>query len=160
MAFGYGTRIETGPGIVRPIETLAVGDAVLAASLRAGQLEWTERTVEFSNGVPPGNQTMMVVLSWDVGEEQLVVTRDQPFLLAGGTITRAERLAPGDQLVRADGKPAVLRQVALGNFLGGIHDIATSRRFDGIDNHLISATGIVAGDYALQIGDPSGAARP
>jgi len=160
MAFAYGTQIATGPGTARPIETFAVDDPVLAASLRAGQLEWTERTVEFSNGVPPGKQAMMVRLVWGDGDDELVVTPDQLFLLAGGLLGPADRLLAGDQLIRADGEPAVLRAIEVGEWLGGIHDIATSLRFEGIDNHLISAMGIVAADFTLEIGHPSGATQP
>ena len=69
-----------------------------------------------------------------------------------GTMTRALKLMPGDQLMSADGSPDTVTSVAVGSYAKSIHHISTSSGpATGVDGHLIIVNGIVAGDFALQV---------
>ncbi|MEA3062806.1 MAG: hypothetical protein QOJ94_2587 [Sphingomonadales bacterium] len=162
MSFAFGTAIESPDG-PRAIEDYAVGDRVMAASEDGSSWAWAPREVAFSSGTGPGGgQSEMVYLRFGDGVE-LVVTPDQPLLVAGGKLQTADRLVPGaDSLVAADGRLLPIAQVSLGQFDGGVHAIATaiggaSLDWDGsLDGHLLNAVGAICGDFILQIrqGDP------
>jgi hypothetical protein len=161
MSFAFGTAVES-PGGPRAIEDYAVGDRVMAASEDGGSWAWAAREVAFSSGTGPGGGHTMVWLSFGDGAG-LIVTQDQPMLVAGGKLQTADRLAPGaDSLVAADGRLLTIAQVSLGQFDGGVHAIATaiggaSLDWDGsLDGHLLEAAGAICGDFILQIrqGDP------
>jgi hypothetical protein len=92
----------------------------------------------------------MVYIGHDLGD--MICTPDQVFMLASGKLMTANKLAPGDKLVDKDGKAVVLHTVSIGDYKGGVHHIGTAGRFqDGVDGHLILASGVVAGDYMLQM---------
>ena len=65
---------------------------------------------------------------------------------------------PGiDELVRADGVAVHIVSLQVGKFEKGVHHIATSNKpATSVDDHLILANGIVAGDYSLQLSLASG----
>jgi hypothetical protein len=162
MCFALNTPIESPKG-PRPIEDYFVGDPVVAASAAGdGSWSWATYAVEFSSGTGPGrDQPAMVYIHF--GEEGvLIVTPDQPLLIGGGMLKRADQLVPGtDSLVAAGGGTVPIEQVSVGSFAGGIHDIATgissSLEWDGsLDGHLLNAAGVICGDFVLQIrqGDP------
>ncbi len=154
MCFAYGTSVQLPDGS-RAIERLEIGDPVLAASARDGGWAWQLETVRFSEGAGPGGAGMrqtMVSLGFGEGA-RLIVTPDQPMLLASGLLRRADRLTPGrDRLVASGGDAIDLLEVSLSLFGGGIHSIATS--FDparSLDRHLLACAGVICGDYALQL---------
>jgi hypothetical protein len=103
----------------------------------------------------------MVFIHFGAGGS-LIVTPDQPMLIAGGKLQTADRLVPGiDTLVAADGGALPILATSIGQFDGGIQDIATgigaSLDWDGgLDGHLLNCAGAICGDFVLQIrhGDP------
>lgn len=154
MGFANDTAIGT-PGRDRPIQSIAVGDQVLAGWPADGQalprLSWKPALVSFSQGVPPGQPNTMIFLRFASGN--LVCTPDQILMLANGKLKRADQLVPGDDaLVGKDGQAITLQAIRLGTFTGGDHALATSDTFDGsIGGHLIQAGGVVVGDFMLQM---------
>jgi hypothetical protein len=152
------TPVAVPEGEARPIQTLEVGDEVLAAGT---DLDWTRYKVEFSGGIPPGpeGETMLsVYYQLPEGVGALVVKTDHVFRLADGNLKRAEFIVPGkDRLSSADGEAVPVLSVEAGDWHGGVRHIATT---DGpatsVDGHLLNAQGIVTGDWALQIADLEG----
>lgn len=147
------------PAGFRAIEDFAIGDEVLAAAKSGGGWSWTPQTVQFSSGSPAsagmgGNLMLSVVYG---GEQVLIATANELFLLPDGKLKRADQLVPGtDSLVGEDGSSVAIDRILTGNYTGGVHHIATQvvsyRDFNGsIDNHLINANGVVVGDYLLQM---------
>jgi hypothetical protein len=161
MCFAFETPVESPKG-PRPIQDYVVGDPVLAASAANGGWAWAPHIVEFSSGTGGGGEQIMVFILFGEGGK-LIVSVDQPLLLAGGKLQTANRLVPGrDSLTAADGSALAIEQVSIGTFTGGIHDIATgigpaSLDWDGsLDGHLLNCAGAICGDFILQIrhGDP------
>jgi len=151
----WGTKIATPDGD-KEVQTFVVGDAVLAAG---SDLKWRPYAVEWSDGVPPGQNygkpMMTVYFQLDGKIGSLIVTSDQVFLLSNGLLSRTELLVPGkDQLVSATGVAVPIISIEGGYFYGGVHHIATSETVaTSADGHLLNARGIVVGDWALQIAD-------
>ncbi len=85
--------------------------------------------------------------------DEIIVTADQPFLLSTKKIKQADHLTPGDKLVSATGEAAEIVEIAEGEFRGGVNDIAIT--LDGA-GHFIIASGIVCGDFTMQIHLPAG----
>jgi len=144
MAFAYGTSITT-PNGTTSIEQLTQGDTVSA---------WTPdgvvpKEVIFSSGTPGGFPASGIFFL-EFGEGSLIVTRDQPFVLAGNKVKKTNQLKPGDQLLKADGQTLMLEMISTGQWDRGLHGFA-------IDNsgrsgtHLIIANGIVCGDYVMEM---------
>lgn len=153
--FANGTRIGIPSG-QKVIEQFNIGDKVLTASLKPGggaSMNWAPATVKFSSGTgPDGHQSAMIYLHFgDNGT--IVVTPDHLFLRPDGKLVRADRLVPGrDQLVSAEGAPVDIHEVAVGEYHGGVHHIATDIAYNGtLDGHLLLSEGIVSGDFILQM---------
>ena len=153
MAFMNGTLVNTPHGL-RPIEQIETGASVNVASLGASGADpvWTAQRVQFSNGTADGPGTTRMVLV-HFGDHQIACSPDQPFLVADGTLKRAERLIPGvDRLIEADGTHVTIGEVQWGEFSQGVHAIAPAGDYAGtLDGHLIEAGGVVCGDFVLQM---------
>lgn len=153
--FANGTAIATPNGEVA-IATLVAGDEVLAGSMHGGAVQFAPATVQFSQGTGSGGkQPAMVYIVYGPDNRAMVATPDQPFLLADGRFVTGSRLVPGQQLLGTDGTPRQVTTVSLGSYTGGVHHIATSNAWEGTtDGHLISAGGVVVGDFVLQLHFP------
>ncbi|MBD1386003.1 hypothetical protein IDJ75_11985 [Mucilaginibacter rigui] len=144
MAFAYGTSITT-PNGTTPIEQLTQGNIVSA---------WTPdgtvpKAVIFSDGTP-GGFPVNGLFFLEFGEGSLIVTRDQPFVLADNTVKKTTQLRPGDQLLKADGQTVMLQMISTGQWDRGLHGIAIDSPGQS-GNHLIIADGIVCGDYVMEM---------
>lgn len=155
MGFAYNTRIAIPSGGEVPIQLLAVGDPVLAATLRPGEAPlWEPLEVEFSDGIGPGRPVTMVSIVFTDGGLSLVCGPDQLLVGADGRLVPADAFAAGDALMRPDGGRRVIAALGLGRFNGGLHDVATSRDRDrdrSPDGHLLAADGVIAADQFLQL---------
>jgi hypothetical protein len=135
---------------------IEIGDKVRAA-LDGRLSQWAERPVQFSAGIGADPARPMIEIRFgdaaDAGT--ILATRNQLFLMPGGVLKRAARLAAGrDVLVRADGATAPIVAMEATKALRGVHQIATSRDpATDLGGHLIVVNGIVCGDYALQLSD-------
>ncbi|MFE2865913.1 hypothetical protein [Embleya sp. NPDC059259] len=154
----YGTPIATPEGD-RAIESIARSEQVLAGSLSGdGVLSWRPTVVTFSDGSEGGTNHTTVHLTFGadagVGGE-LVCSADQPVLVRTGGRPRwvqASRIHVDDTVVTADGAAIPVRSVAVGAYTGGVHHIGTDEPSDeSTDGHLLTASGIVVGDYYLQL---------
>ena len=157
MCLANDTFIATHEGD-KPIYTIYVGEKVLVASvgLTSGktQINWSTATVNFSSeNCPSGHQPLMVyIFLRGKNTYELICNMDQPFLLANGKYTTAEKLQPGKQLVDKDGNPVRIEMISIGSYSGGIHHISTDIPWErNPDGHLLLAGGVVAGDYTLQL---------
>jgi hypothetical protein len=151
--FAWGTRVAVAGGQTREIQEVGVGETILTGSLdlSAGiQLEWTERTVVFSDGTSPTPEQIVILVRY--GEQgEITVTADQPFLLANGTLKRADRLTLEDRLVDEAGQEVELKAVWLGKLDVGLHNIAADTEGTTLDGHLIAVNGVVAGDHTVRV---------
>ncbi|SHG30194.1 hypothetical protein [Flavobacterium defluvii] len=156
--FAYNTLVATPDG-EKIIQYLNKGDEVLAFSAKqeSGKLKLESFTakINFSSGTGDyGHQPAMAYLS--IGEpylqKNIICTTDQVYLLSNGKYTTAGKLRPGLQLVEKDGNPIDITMVSIGNYRGGVHNIATDAPINNNpDGHLIVSNGVIAGDYVLQI---------
>jgi hypothetical protein len=163
--FAYGTPIAVEDERQRAIESLAVGDSVLAGWLpgTGGAPAWKSISLAFSQGVPDETDQVTVYLAYGPAEDtrDLICSSDQPLMLADGKLTRANRLVRGDQLMQVDGTPAEVQTIGIGSYTGGVHHIGTAMPIEHegeyvlLDGHLIGAGGLVAGDYYLQLYFPA-----
>ncbi|WP_338551343.1 Hint domain-containing protein [Paenibacillus sp. KS-LC4] len=154
--FAHGTQIGTPEGHTA-IEKFSVGDKVITASLQQSeqglQLEWKKAKVNFSNGTgPQSHQPAMVYIRFG-GHGSIVVTPDHLFLMPSGKLKRADRLVPGrDLLISYNATEVQIDEISIGEYVGGVHHIATDASFDGrLDGHLLLSEGLVSGDFNLQI---------
>lgn len=152
--FAKATPIGLPEGERVAIGDIIVGDVVLAGSPGAGKVEWAPATVAFSQGTEEGRQAAMVFIVYGEGDE-LITTAEQPLMLADGKLTTAARLAPGQELMGVDGDALPVQLVSIGGYQGGVHHISTDTKWVGsVDDHLIQANGVVAGDFTLQVHFP------
>ncbi|MDA0631861.1 hypothetical protein OUY22_00390 [Nonomuraea sp. MCN248] len=145
----FGTPVQTGDGSFQAIEKFRVGDTVLACG---PSLSWRPVRVEFSNGTPGvavQRYTVLVVYK----DTSIAVTSDHLFLMSDRKLKRADRLAPGDELLDIQGGPVPVKSVHIGNMHAGFHHIATSVGDPGpsLDDHLINTNGVISADYAQQL---------
>jgi hypothetical protein len=132
---------------------VAVGSEVRTASLDTeGKPEWTTAPVTFSAGVASLARSDMVRISHGEEPVDMVSNPDRVFALASGKLVRAAQLTPEDTLMGEDGSPVKINRVAVGDYKGGIHQIAAGDAWNGsADGHLLLASGVVTGDFTLQI---------
>lgn len=98
--FGAGTPVATPEG-ERPIETIAVGDLVLARDPETGATE-PHRVAQVI--ITNDREVLDLGLEHADGSvEVLVVTPEHPFFREGLGFVAAESLNPGDAIVTADG---------------------------------------------------------
>ncbi len=98
--FPAGTEVMTPDGL-RPIESLAPGDLVLAMNENTGTLEWRPVEAVIVRLDRPVLTLELLDESWQVDE--LRVTPDHPVWKQGAGWVDAEQLRAGDRLLSADG---------------------------------------------------------
>jgi hypothetical protein len=145
------------PDGFRPIEVIAVGDPVLAASRREGKLSWASTPVTFSQGTLGGFPRQMLYIGYGNDFRTLIAEFDVLLMLRDGQLARAKRLIPGaDALLDENGDPVPIHSISVGNYLGGEHAIAThfdpAGARDNPDGHLLLINGVIVGDFSLQVG--------
>ncbi|MDI1318577.1 MAG: polymorphic toxin-type HINT domain-containing protein, partial [bacterium] len=111
--FGPGTLIAT-PGGPRAIETLQLGDTVLAPQAD-GRLVPTAVAGVYLNFSP------LLVLHTADGE--LRTTDEHPLLTPAGDFLPARELGAGARLMRADGRPAAIESVTRGAEAGPVYTL-------------------------------------
>jgi hypothetical protein len=159
--FANGTLITVPEGKTKAIETLGIGEMIVTSKVsgKRGKLkfDWKPAKVSFSNGTGP-KSTEPVMIYIEFGDtNHLIVTPDHLFLMSNGKLKRADKLAPAkDDLVLSDGTTTHINKITIGQYVGGVHHIATTvedlAHFKGtVDDHLLVAAGVVTGDYLLQM---------
>lgn len=153
----FGTPVQITEAEYEAIEKIAVGDSVYACGK---DLVWQKHNVEFSQGTTVASRQPYTVLVIYL-DRFLAITSDHVFLMADGTLKRADRLIVGEQLVSPEGKPVEIQAVHIGDYTAGFHHIATVKAIPDADlnGHLLNTNGVVSGDYMLQISVRSGELR-
>ncbi len=150
-SFAYGGRVQIEDGI-KLIENIQVGDevSVLENGSTPDSISFSEERVAFSTGTGPHTHMAgMIYLSYGDEGAELVVTPDQVFLTAKQRLVRANKLTIVDQLLSKDGKPIQIRQIAFGEYDGGVHHIATES--DTTFGNFLIIGGVWVGSYKIEI---------
>jgi hypothetical protein len=146
----------------KPANVFSVQDSVLVAD-GPDLKSWSQKVVQFSSGTGDQGPTKLRVIHFgnkidgaDVnsGHNFLVVTDDKPFLIKDGFVKKASDLIPGeDELIQKDGSTIPIISNEKETINATIHEIATSvSPTTTLAGHLLLLNGVVAGDYALQLG--------
>jgi hypothetical protein len=173
--FAYNTPIEASLGEFVMVQDIVANiDEILAGSYAQGDSapNWQERLVDYSSGINagPGEPELefdyMFYITYQVEDgsqapQSMIVTVDHMFLRPNGKVTPVQYLAPNDKIVSAHGGFADVRFVVPARYKGGLHHIM----FDGfdnktLDNHLLSANGVVTADYSVQLAYSTGNLNP
>jgi len=155
----YGTKVIVPANNpqhyqVMPIEQINPGNRVYALEAEGDDnAVWKSNPVKFSSGVGPGIGSMMMYIRYGTeGQNEIIVTLDHVFLLSDLKLKRADRLTPDDTLINYKGEPVPIRNIMIGQYSGGIHQISTSDTMEKTwEKHLIITGDLVSGDYMLQI---------
>ncbi|MEQ5857163.1 hypothetical protein NFI08_15925 [Halomonas sp. EF61] len=158
--FAWGTRVAVGPDSYKVVESIALNDPLLTTRVKLvdgkPSLHWESRPATFSDGMAPTDNQSAVLVQY--GEEgELVVTPDQPMLMADGTLKSADRLTTDDHLVDRQGAPVKVEACVLGKQRTGFHSLS-AQRFDlkETPGWFLETNGVVAGDHmvlAMQDGE-------
>lgn len=150
-SFAYGSRVQVEDGF-KPIENIQVGNevSVLDNGSAVGTMSLAEERVAFSSGTGPnGHMPHMIYLSYGDEGAELIVTPDQVFLTASQKLITAIKLSLKDQLLSKDGKPVQIRQIAVGEYNGGVHHIANES--DTTFGNFLIVGGVWVGSYKIEI---------
>ncbi|MDN5201285.1 M48 family metalloprotease [Fulvivirgaceae bacterium BMA10] len=158
--FANGTPIMVDANSTKQIQEFVLGDPVWVAEDEHLN-KWVQKEVKFSSGVGDNgiyNAMIKVVYQMPNGLDYILCNRNQPFLTADRKLKVASKLVPGiDELIMYDNTPVPVKDISVGLFKKGMHNIATSiGPSNEIGGHLIAAKGIVCGDYSLQIRNLAG----
>lgn len=156
--FAYGTPIEVEPQLYKLIQSIQVGESVLATGPELSG--WEPRTVTELGGIAPEVQVDFMLTGkfrlHDGEERFLITTADHLFLNAdpaGPTLIAMQSLRPGDEVRQADGGVAKVAFVTWAQFSGGVRHFMLGNYTPGepLDGHLINANGLVTADLAVQL---------
>lgn len=147
-----GSTLAIGGGESKPLNEIAVGDAVQAA-LDLDLETWALVAAKFSAGTGIGAPGIEISLG-GATPRKIVADPDQLFLVAG-RLKRASRLVAGvDALTGHDRAAVPVLALAAVTVETPRHRVATS---DGpateVAGHLVIIDEVIGGDYALQLAD-------
>lgn len=149
---GADTPVATPEGWMRARDVAAHETVVLAAGR---DLDFKPVRVTHAAPAGPGAAEHAVYLKYlvDGQARALVVAREHPFLLHGGTLAAADALRAGDALTGRDGAPAPVLEAGWSGYTGDFHPFATVMEppAPGLDGHLVLTNGVVTGDFAVQV---------
>lgn len=153
--YALNTPIEASKGEFVLIQNINAGDSIMTTGL---DLKWKEgivkeRTGDINTSMVPGLYMVSYDLPGEKEPRQILVTPDHLFLMhTTKTLKKVQHLIPGNKLMTADGKAAIVHFVAHGEYETSIQSINMKEEFNGKDltGHLINANGIVSTDYAVQ----------
>ncbi|TDC94553.1 hypothetical protein [Actinomadura sp. 7K507] len=156
--FAYGTPIEVAPQLYKLVQSIQVGEPVLATGTDLNG--WQPRTVTELGGIAPEVQVDFMLTSkfkLQNGEERfLITTADHLFLNAdpdGPTLIPVQSLRPGDEVRQADGGTARVSFVTWTQFSGGVRHfmLGDYRPGQPLDGHLVNSNGLVTADLSVQL---------
>lgn len=146
------TEIATDRGVVKVQEIKENVTTVLAAGL---DLTWETKLVKQYSVATPGKWIDVVYIHYEQGEQkrEVVVTRDQLFLLKDGKIKPADKLGLRDRLVDRDNQAVPILDLAWGSYNGDFYELATVMEEPpaNLAGHLILSNGVVTPDFAVQV---------
>lgn len=146
------TEISTAAGGVKVQDIKENQTTVLAAGL---DLTWMPKVVTQFSVATPGKWIDVIYLHYQLGgtRHEVVVTRDQLFLLKTGKIKPADKLGLRDELVDRDNQPVPILDLAWGSYNGSFYELSTTMEKPPRDlaGHLILSNGVVTPDFAVQV---------
>jgi hypothetical protein len=147
MAFAANSPV-TVPDGTKPISQVSIGDTVTVFTPNGTQ----PKQITFSSGTGPGERhANMVYIEYSEGHGSLIVTPDQPVMMADHKLKRATNLTPGDKLMGGDGQATMAMRVSMGMYSGGLQSVMTNGAREGSDGHFIIVSGVVCGDFHVEI---------
>lgn len=156
--FAFGTPIEVQPQLYKLIQTINVGDTVLATG--ASVQEWKPVEVTHLGGIAPEVQVDFMMLGQFRTEDgqvrTLIASADHLFLNgdpAGSVLVPFGNLRPGHTVRTADGGAAAVEFTTYIQFAGGVRHIALGIWEPGtpLDGHLLNSNGLVTADLGVQM---------
>jgi hypothetical protein len=147
MAFAANSPV-TVPDGTKPISQFSIGDTVTVFTPNGTE----SKQITFSDGSGPGGRhANMVYIEFNEGNESLIVTTDQPLMMADHKLKRATNLTPGDALMGGNGQAIMAVHIFMGEYSGGLQSVATNGAREGSDGHFIIVSGVVCGDFQVEI---------
>jgi hypothetical protein len=147
MAFAANSPVRVPDG-TKPISQFSIGDTVTVFTPNGTE----PKQITFSDGSGPGGRhANMVYIEFNEGHETLIVTPDQPVMMADQTLKRAINLTPGDALMGGNGQATMAVHIFMGEYSGGLQSVMTNGASEGSDGHLIIVSGVVCGDFQVEI---------
>lgn len=154
----WGTPVEVDDGSFKLIEDIASGDMVRATGVDVSS--WSLKEVTDVGGIAPGVPIDFCYtagfLLGDGTTRLLTSTADHLFLVPDGKLMPIQELRPGDNVVGADGQPAKVEFVSIGQFSGGVRNFslgafeAAEGADDPLAGHLVNTAGLITADLAVQ----------
>ena len=156
--FAYGTPIEIEPDLYKLVQSIKVGETVLATGAELSG--WEPKTVTELGGIAPEVEVdFMLTAKFVLADSEvrfLITTADHLFLNGdpdGPTLIAMQSLRPGDVVRQADGGLATVSFVTWSQFSGGVRHfmLGDYRPGESLDGHLINANGLVTADLSVQL---------
>lgn len=156
--FAYGTPIEVEPGLYKLIQSIGVGEKVLATGPALGG--WAPAEVTHLGGIAPEVQVDFMLLGQfrlANGEIRLLIaSADHLFLNAqpdGATLVPFSALRPGHLVRTADGGEASVVLTSYIEYSGGVRHVALGPYDPAgpLDGHLLNSNGLVTADLSVQL---------
>lgn len=135
----------------KAIQDIKAGESILALQADG---TWKSSPVVWSDGLgsatKPFPYAIYVVLATGT---TLIVTPDHVFYMPDGSLKRADRLAPTDELALAQGlRPVKITALISGVYYGPMWNVIVEKDENPTSpfGHLINTAGVVSADWALQ----------
>ncbi|WP_051208362.1 colicin E5-related ribonuclease [Saccharospirillum impatiens] len=109
-SFAEGTLVATPSGMA-PIESLTIGDQILARSESGEEMDYKRVSDAYSHEHTDG--MTLTVSHWDGTTETLTTTQEHPFYVEEIGFVPAGELVTGQQVATADGMPVTIDTVDL-----------------------------------------------
>lgn len=128
------------------------GDTVLVYDLdlgfKPGEVSFTSGLTRHESAGP------LRYIAFEYGSEtrKLVVTPEQMFLMRSGKLKAAQQLVAGDELQRADGGSARVKDARAYEEEANVYHIGIANSgAEGLDRRLINLNGVICGDFSVQV---------
>ena len=109
-SFAEGTLVATPTGMA-PIESLTIGDQILARSESSEEMDYKQISDAYSHEHTDG--MTLTVVHWDGTTETLTTTQEHPFYVEEIGFVPAGELEAGQQIATAEGIPVTIVSVDL-----------------------------------------------
>jgi hypothetical protein len=162
--FAFGTPIEVQPDLYKLIQSIRIGDTVLATDPAVSG--WKEVAVTNLGGIAPEVEVDFMLLGQfrlEEGSElrTLIASADHLFLNgdpSGATLIPFANLRPGMQVRTSTGGVATVVLTSYIQFSGGVRHIMLGpwSPDEPLDGHLLNSNGLVTADLSVQLSYYSG----
>ena len=145
----YDTKVAIPEGMMS-IQEFEAGDPILVLDRGDDKGRWVPAKVRTASGTSVEPTSVNYAIRVKVGGKILISNADHLYLMADGSLKRADRLNVGDELMSSKFEPVAVASVINGSYQGGFYNVVTDAPEDAVDGHLISTDGVISADYLLQ----------